>query len=424
MCQIQPCKSWRAHPNTAHWKVGKLCPKHYEEIFNGLGEAADNKDMGLYEDLMKIRVLLHYNVERCIEQLGKFEKEMNAAKAMNNQKIRENNPDPRFTKDGVNQPGYMKLSLALEYYEGLCYWPANRVMLAGLLTSEAFLEVAELGLNKDPGAGLTHGEQTHRIQWHVIAREVTNNFKVAIDTTAGWSRSPLDLYWTMIHNQSNVNGILIDDSNLTAAGWKNPDHVMMDVRRSKLSLTKGAIERRVEKHGGMDIQNFHSRPGNYTVKTGPRNFIFYPSQSGHRTTLIRQAVQTSRASNGFDMTLLTMDERIYSSMFEERVAQACYLFEKTGLPVNPPRGSFDAYAVNIYVKLRMQYPHIFKVGNNHPGFRYQQTNSGVIRTNTSPDQGERINTLRILRSRGGFNPQYNYSSSKGANPAPHCPDRW
>jgi hypothetical protein len=88
--------------------------------------------------------------------------------------------------------GYVKLSVLLGRYEHLCWFPACHHVFLGFVRPTDFLELIRQGiLAKDPGAGYKHGDFTHRLQWHAIARVITDDFTVP--KRRGWNHTPIEL---------------------------------------------------------------------------------------------------------------------------------------------------------------------------------------------------------------------------------------
>jgi hypothetical protein len=217
-CNEQGC------PETSNWNVGVLCHEHYEEVkgkYSGFPQAPD--------DFVKVHVLLQYNEEKCKECIKKLADQMTKAKAM------PMADDPRFS-EGLGQ-NYLKLSRALEYYEGYCWFPANRILLTGLLGRVDFYKNLKYGFNKDPGAGVYHGDQSHRVQWHVIMRCMTNDFQTPIYKNAGWNHSPLGLFYKYTQADSkpdnpNTGAWAISMDRVSNAGWGSPDSVARYLKES------------------------------------------------------------------------------------------------------------------------------------------------------------------------------------------------
>lgn len=355
-------------------------------------------DLNLAQDFLKIHILIQYNVARCLAQMTKFENQM-AAAATYPRPI--GFTDPRFAKAGA-VANYLKLSRALEYYEGYCWFPANRPLLAGLLSADAFFSASQMGLNKDPGAGLTHGEHSHRIQWHVLMREITDDFKVTCDAAHGWSYTPIELFYHMTHgepaNPATINawGRAIDSQ--SNAGWGNPDRVMIDLRQSGLTLIAAALDRRVTKYGGADLLNGNQK------KLSPR------SQA------LADEFANIAAAGGVPAALQL------KGLFklQEEVLGQVYAYEKLGFPLSPPPpNSLGELAVNVYNGATGTSPLLFPP---KPLPHYVLNKKKVPVVQGAPDQGVKVDKNRIAKSRGGFNLQYWYLPSVGAMPV-HA-SRW
>ena len=233
---------------TSTWDVGALCDDHYGQTKE---EYLDKGNIPgkVLDDFVKVHVLLQFNVEQCLECIRKLGQEMSVAK-----RNAENPSDPRFLK-AKDEDNYLKLSRALEYYEGYCWFPANRTMFTGILRTEDFYKYVKYGFNKDPGPGPLHGDQSHRIQWHVIMRCMTNNFTTPV--AAGWNHSPLGLFYEYTQGagkDAKAWGISMDKPG--NKGWGNPDRVAYSINKSgNAPLIDEALRRRMAKMGGVDLDS-------------------------------------------------------------------------------------------------------------------------------------------------------------------------
>jgi hypothetical protein len=96
---------------------------------------------------------------------------------------------------GGNNPQdlHHQLSPILSLFEQRCSFRAQVLVPDGILPAADFLHFIRLGyVYKDFGAGVRHGEFTHRLQWHVILRTMTDNFRVF--RRDGWLHTPFQLY--------------------------------------------------------------------------------------------------------------------------------------------------------------------------------------------------------------------------------------
>jgi hypothetical protein len=108
------------------------------------------------------------------------------------------------------ETNWLRLSSILSHFEKMCGFPEDVLLPMGILTSEIFYSYIRRGyILKDYGAGVKHGEFTHRLQWHVIMRVITNNFSKA--RSGSWDHSPFELY-TSFGQKPNLRlwGFLFD----------------------------------------------------------------------------------------------------------------------------------------------------------------------------------------------------------------------
>ena len=218
-------------------------------------------DSNLLSDVIKAHTLIQINTALCMTKLG----DLAAQQTFSSQNIPNNAPptgDPRFAKVGARGATYLKLSRALEYYEGYCWFPANRTLLGGLLSADDFFKSVKLGQNKDPGAGKMHGDQSHRIQWHVLMRVMTNDFTVV--RAPGWHHSPLSLFFHLTQRQGVIWGLLLDSQG--NRGWGNPDNVKVAVLTSGHANLAEAISRRATKMGGATIALPNAGAANFSPR--------------------------------------------------------------------------------------------------------------------------------------------------------------
>lgn len=384
-CSVTSCGN-AAGPETQGWNVGELCTHHFTTITAAYalpGKAS------LVDDFVKVHVLLHFNTARCVARLQAFEVEMSrAALAPPGHGI----TDPRF----ANPKGhvtYLKLSRALEYFEGYCWFPANRALLGGLLSADAFNKSLRLGLNKDPGAGRMHGEQSHRIQWHAIMRCMTDDFRTPIHTGAGWKHSPLQLFYHFTQGDGATIGAWGKAMDAQAnPGWGNPDNVVKDLVALGPTLLGNAVGRRIAKYGGPDS----TVPG-------------LPMKHSARDTAIQTAmlalIQRGKIALGGNSP---------TAFFEKIVAQI-YTWEKQGFPTFPS-GDLGKAALAVYKEAKATSPAHFTTDKT-----YAKVETNLLRKKDAPDRLVEIDAARIARSRGGFNPDYNFSLL-GAAPIPA--ERW
>jgi Family of unknown function (DUF5636) len=138
--------------------------------------------------------------------------------------------------------GYVKLSILLGRYEHLCWFPACHHVFLGFVRPDDFLELVRQGiLAKDPGAGYKHGDFTHRLQWHAIARVITEDFTV--HRRQGWNHTPIELL-------SSFGSAWAKAANAWAVGLEKgqgfdfPDNLNDELRKGGYGKLSDQISRR------------------------------------------------------------------------------------------------------------------------------------------------------------------------------------
>ncbi len=95
--------------------------------------------------------------------------------------------------------------------EGFCGLNVYAPIYTAVLSAEAFMKYSEEGaLFKDVGAGLLHGEFTHRIQWYVLFHAMSGGFEngaVKEAAPKGWNHTPRELLIKI-----NTAGVAVDQS--------------------------------------------------------------------------------------------------------------------------------------------------------------------------------------------------------------------
>jgi hypothetical protein len=342
--------------------------------FNGVNPAA------LVDDLIKVKLLLQKNTNLCLLQTYALNMEMLTAAGL----MLNNANDPRFGKANT-KANYLKMSRALEYYEGYCWFPANRALLSGLLSTPSFNSSLQLGMNKDVGAGRAHGDQSHRLQWHAILRVVTNGFTVPFHANSGWSHSPLELFFHYTQGNAvvaNAWGTTMDSQG--NEGWGNPDNVVKDILTSGQVLLAAAVTRRIDKMGGPDVNN----PG--------------LAQFSNRDNLITNHIlgPPSLIPPGVANPMKFVDEVILK----------IYTFEKQGFPIFPS-GDVEKLAKTVYNALKVTHPQVFAADK-----KYKKKGTNFLVKKDAPDQGVKVTATRAAQSRGGFCGLYQYNTNSGASP--------
>jgi hypothetical protein len=129
------------------------------------------------------------------------------------------------------------LSEALKSFEKMVGFANLDVIPMGILDTPTFLGLIQRGIAfKDFGAGIKHGEWTHRMQWFAIAAEITEGFKVT--KGAGYNHTPLELYrylgspdTAVGHGtyKKSIFGNLLDLGGSAADRYNQPDKLHMDL---------------------------------------------------------------------------------------------------------------------------------------------------------------------------------------------------
>jgi hypothetical protein len=101
----------------------------------------------------------------------------------------------------TGETNWLRFSSVLTHFEKKCWFYEDVLLPMGVLNSPEFYHYIRCGyVLKDYGAGVKHGEFTHRLQWHVIMAVATESFTRPI--ARGWDHSPFDLY-TSLGKQQN-----------------------------------------------------------------------------------------------------------------------------------------------------------------------------------------------------------------------------
>ncbi len=128
---------------------------------------------------------------------------------------------------------YVKLSAILAEYEEMAWFPPSNEVFLGFLPGFQFQNSIAKGIMaKDPGAGVNHGDFTHRLQWHAIISVITNEFTV--HKRPGWNHTPLELYTNLgspKYQAGNIWFALFDDA--SKPDFRSPDILHGEIRHGK-----------------------------------------------------------------------------------------------------------------------------------------------------------------------------------------------
>ncbi len=129
------------------------------------------------------------------------------------------------------------LSAALKSFESMVGFAPRDVIPMGLLDTPTFLGLIRSGIAfKDFGAGIKHGEWTHRMQWFAISAEITEGFTKP--RGAGFNHTPLELYRYLASPDTTVGhglykktifGNLLDLPDSGDGRYNQPDQLHMDL---------------------------------------------------------------------------------------------------------------------------------------------------------------------------------------------------
>jgi hypothetical protein len=168
------------------------------------------------------------------QQLGKLDKQISAN-----------------ASSSTGETNWLRLSSILSHFEAKCWFPKDVLLPMGLLSPKDFHFYIRRGyVLKDFGAGVRHGEFTHRLQWHVIMGVITNDFTVPV--RPGWDHSPFELYVSLGKGENEgLWAELFDQSGQQPNSFRFPDGVHQFLLESGLGnlgafLSKRETKRRTE----------------------------------------------------------------------------------------------------------------------------------------------------------------------------------
>jgi hypothetical protein len=195
-------RDWKKDPKTANLPLPPLkAPKRHWGLSDPMCEDALGRvraiiptcDPAYLEDYARIYTVLLDPplIRKCLEKLDKA---IGAGQATG--KTAETN--------------WLRLSSILSHFEKKCWFPEDILLPMGVLSNPDFYFYVRRGyVLKDYGAGVKHGEFTHRLQWHVLMRVITEDFTIPFGK--GWDHSPLELYMSLgMPNNWGVWGVLLD----------------------------------------------------------------------------------------------------------------------------------------------------------------------------------------------------------------------
>ena len=208
-----------------------VCQSHLNAYSSEFGDIKEE----FRGDYGRIKLMLEKKeaVKSCMREL---------AKEMGKE---EQYQEPELNRQRYTADGYVKFSAFLSRYEHMCWFPPSHHVFLGFVRPADFLELIRQGiLAKDPGAGPKHGDFTHRLQWHVISRVVTNNFTVP--KRNGWDHTPIELlssFGSGWAQGSNAWGVGLEKGE----GFDHPDNFHAELRSGDYGLLRDQVVARFNK---------------------------------------------------------------------------------------------------------------------------------------------------------------------------------
>jgi hypothetical protein len=407
-------------PGTAHsraWFDGEgLCAQHEGilrgRFYNDVWERAVARDpnrphSALLEDYLKLYALM-MDKAKCLALMSELNNEMVSGAAAGSELSAG---DARFVKRrGRRPPGYARLSRVLEYYEGLCWFPTTHRLYTGNLTSENYVGSIALGyMPKDAGAGAQHGEYSHRLQWHLIMRVVTEGFTQPIG--AQWAHSPLELFtrlgepWAM--GKKGLWGVIFDDQN--GLRYNNPAVLNMDLTGS--FSYHGMVGEQRAADWRLNTEMLHAnakRRADKRLKVARRAQTLYDR-------FHRRHDRSGLTDVEIEINVVALVER-WRKMGKPPSGQVTPILRDD----DGTRG--DVAAKNVVLnKLGREVWFQLAQRARPGGYREDETEPNALLAD-----GDRLMTAeavrqRVAESRQRFNPSYAYQANLGAYPKPRAP---
>jgi hypothetical protein len=165
--------------------------------------------------------------------------------------------DSKIAGQALGQPGeinWMRFSSILGYYENKCWFHKDVLLPMGILSPDDFYYYIRRGyILKDYGAGVRHGEFTHRLQWHIVMSVITNKFTCPFEAR-GWSHSPFELYISLGSPANKGMWALLFD--LSGEGdYRHPDAFHQDLLNEAPPRVQAFLMKREKKRREEFIQD-------------------------------------------------------------------------------------------------------------------------------------------------------------------------
>jgi hypothetical protein len=391
-----------ASPACQEWGVGEgFCEEHIARVRSRLHNKDYSKDplnaplanahSTYVEDYIKLFALM-LDKSHCRTLMTALNNEMTGGAA---RRANDAGGDERYASaKRPDDKKYVRLSRVLEYYEGLCWFPTTHRLYTGALTSQNYQQSIALGyMPKDAGAGAQHGEYSHRLQWHMVMRVLTENFTVA--KGHGWNHTPLALFrqlgslWAM---SNGIWGTVFD--NQDGGSYDNPAKLNMDLC--------GNFKWRAEE---AELSAAKWRAGNDLLASNARR------RTSKRLLMYRFALARLAKYPANERQLLgDMD-------VEQNVIGLVEKWKKLGLP--PPKHSFnfDPTKKDVMEKLARNVWDEFKLQQKADIYAQDETEPNALLR-----RGDTLMTPELIRARvqasyEGLNAAgYAYAENVGAYP--------
>jgi hypothetical protein len=199
---------------------------------------------------------------------------------------------------------------AIAFFEKEFGFSLRQQIPMGILPGDKFLDMVSSGMvPKDIGAGLAHGEMSHRIQWVAIMSDFKAN-------QGAWSLTPLELLRYLNDPRfSWLQGLTMDRPGYSpTSGYRHPDNVLRFMRddattKARLPTLSAAITRKWEKRQRAAWENDPT-----------------PSRTGFNKALTNE-YQESKAAKGWTLetgpnwALLSNPDAEDEAPLDERVQQ-------------------------------------------------------------------------------------------------------
>jgi hypothetical protein len=237
---------------------------------------------------------------------------------------------------GYRQPDTKWLSLnhVLSFFEKRCWFPTEILLPMGILSPTDFYFYIRRGyVLKDYGAGVKHGEFTHRLQWHVIMSDITNGFTTPF--SRAWKHSAYELYTSLGESKqqaSKVWSFLFDqpgDGN--SDSFRYPDYLhQWLLQHNQLIHLTGCLSRRETKRR----KEFLSNVVEYIKQDSQKTML---EQVRSNISLFNDAQQNHKAFKEFDIFL--------SNLIRSEQAK---LFGHNGPPSGQPDDPVEKATASVY----------------------------------------------------------------------------